>query len=926
MPRRLSFPRLRLLEQPAVFVALPFLGGLLTSAYTHFSLKIWILTALNGWIVATISLFLPAAKRARITLLLLCSYFCGGALWAIDSVESGPQNIRRVLEQAGAGEEDPIEVVGTLQLAPELAPDRIYLFLAVEKIRLLGVERDAAGGIQLSVPFRDAESRVEYDRLGVDYGSRVRTMAFVRRKSGYRNPGAPDFGEILQYRGIDAVGWVKSPLLIEKIGEGPQNRALAALYRIRSRAIRSLLRGLKQPGSGILAAALFGNRHFLSQDAAEIFRAGGTFHLLIISGLHIAMIAVVVMELMKAVSRSNLIRYSFVIVVMWAYALMVGAEAAITRSVVMLSIALIGRMIFRASVGPNTLAVTAIVLLAWRPQDLFNPAFHLTFLTVLAIVAIVSPLSLRLKKIGEWRPSPNTPYPPRVSRGTKWIAELLFWDERKFQAMMREARVRYRLEKSPSAIFVNRWRLQTTLAWIAGTLLATITVQLCLLPLMILHFHRFSAISPIANVLESALVFVLMVAGVGYLSLSFLIGGWAAPLAKLVDVLGSLTVGAGEWLLRWKAGSFRTPDWGAGEQAVFGLYFLSGLILVVCLNEWNPFRKGDEPGVERGRRRGWRLVLAAAALMTVIGALLVFHPFQHEFEPGRLVLTFLDVGQGDATLIRFPRGTVMLLDSGGAAGVRARQSDTGAGEGFVEDRIGIGEAAVAPYLWRLGVKRLDWIVASHADSDHVGGFPEIARAFAVTNALRGASAHAGPDLFDQAALLSNASMRTVRRGDGFELDGARIDVLSPSGEVGASPRSENNDSLVLKISFGRRSFLLPGDIERGMEQELSLTEREDLRADALKVAHHGSRTSSTDEFLQSVRPRIAVISVAEPSPFGHPHPEALARLHSIDASIFRTSRCGAITLSTDGEDLRVASYIKCESEGRSGDRAWRSSP
>src|SRR5262249_4699667 len=167
--------------------------------------------------------------------------------------------------------------------------------------------------------------------------------------------------------------------------------------------------------------------------------------LLVISGGHAAMIALVALWLTKFLFRSSLVRYSLVMALMWAYALMIGAEAAITRSVVMLSIALIGRLIYRTAIGPNTLAVAAIVLLAWHPRDIFNPAFHLTFLTVWMIFAFPSPLYLRLKKIGEWHPSAEAPYPPRVHKSLKSIAEILFWNEREFQTAMRDAHIRYRL-------------------------------------------------------------------------------------------------------------------------------------------------------------------------------------------------------------------------------------------------------------------------------------------------------------------------------------------------------------------------------------------------------------------------------------------------------------------------------------------------
>jgi len=134
---------------------------------------------------------------------------------------------------------------------------------------------------------------------------------------------------------------------------------------------------------------------------------------------------------------------------------------------------------------------------------------------------------------------------------------------------------------------------------------------------------------------------------------------------------------------------------------------------------------------------------------------------------------------------------------------------------------------------------------------------------------------------------------------------------------------DNNESLVLRITFGARSFLLTGDIEKEAEA-LLVESQSDLRADVLKVAHHGSKTSSTVAFLDIVKPQHAVISVARLSPFGHPHAEALARLQTTNTRVWRTSECGAITISTDGDDLRVETFVKCASGARSPDKASRS--
>ncbi len=926
MPRRLSFTRLSAFEQPLVFIASSFIFGLLFAARFQLSVGVWLITAAALWLLVSVCLLMKRDGWIVTSSLLILSFFCGCALWALNETSVGEDRVRRLFERGELRVKEPVEIWGTLNEAPELAPDRIYLSVAVERIATLGKERAASGVVQIVTPLNDDESRNEYDQLAIDYGSRVRALGHLSNRSGYRNPGAPDFDEMLEHRGFDATGSVKSPLLIENLGAGNRNAILHLLYRIRASALAVTLRSFTQPTSGILAAALFGNRHFLSRDTAETFRAGGTFHLLVISGLHVAMIALVALWLAKRLSNSRIVQYALVLALMWAYALMVGAQPSITRAVVMLSVALVGQLLFRASIGANTLAASAIVLLAWQPRDIFNPAFQLSFLTVLMIVAFASPLYLRLKEIGQWQPSSSTPYPPRVPKPVKWFAETLFWNEREFREEMRRAPIRYRLEKARVAVWLNRFRLQSAMAWIVITLFTTTAMQIGLLPMMIHYFRRFSIVSPVANVIEAALVFALMIAGAAYLLIHSLIGAWALNFAPVVNATGWLTVEAGKPLLEWRKASFRVPDFGESWEWVFVAYFAAVLILIIAINEWNPFRKGDQAVDARRKIIGRTAAVSATFTIIALGWLLIIHPFTHEYERGRLSVAFLDVGQGDAMLIAFPQSSLMLLDSGGRIAFDSREGYEEGEDVFVEDRLGVAEAAVMPYLWWRGVKRLDWIAASHGDADHVEGFDEIVRGFEIGAAMKGASTRrrAPPSIFDQAVVAAGARLRNVKRGDVFEIDGARVEVLSPFAHPDEPPMSDNNGSLVLRIKFGARSFLLTGDIEKEAEARLVLSES-DLRSDVLKVAHHGSKTSSTVEFLEKVKPQHAVISVAEHSPFGHPHPEALARLQTTGASIWRTSECGAITISTDGSDLRVETFVKCGSDARSGDKASRSS-
>jgi competence protein ComEC len=857
-------------------------------------------------------------------LLSVCGFFAaGGVLWQVDRAGIAEGRVRRLVERGELKLDQPVEVWGVVSRSPELAPDRIYLSLEVEKVAAFGRESPASGLIQIVAPFDDGESRVEYDRLALDYGSRLRLWCRLSNRRGYRNPGAPDLDALLEDRGYDAAGVVKSPLLIERLGAGTPNRLRLRLYHLRDRALTRILRDFTQPTSGILAAALFGNRHFLSQGTAERFRAGGTFHLLVISGLHVAMIALAALKLSRMLSRSRFVQSALVLALIWAYTLMVGGEPAIARAAIMLSLVLVGQSIFRASNGPNMLAASAIVLLVRQPRDLFNPAFQLSFLTVLMIVVVSGPLYVRLREIGQWQPSASTPYPPRVPGAVRWWAEVLFWNERAFREEMRESRIRYRLDKSRLAGWLSRSRLQQPLAWIGLTIFTTTGVQAGLLPLMINQFHRVSIVSPVTNVIESLLLFALMIAGMLYLVVRSFLGEMALTLAVWVDALGLLTVRASDWLLKWKYASWRVPDLGHLTTPVNTVYFGAVLILIIVISEWNPFRRGDEPGARRRRVIGRTLAGASSFAIVVLGGLLMAHPFKHRSADGRLSLTFLDVGQGDAMLISFPRGALLMLDAGGRPSFESQDGESRAGESprdpwkdheaFVEDRLGIAEAAVMPFLWSLGIKRLDRILASHGDADHVEGFTEVVRNFEVGWALKGPVSRTGgrQSLFDRAVDGAKLPVQVIKRGDSLEVDGARIEVLAPFDEVRASSRSTNNDSVVLRITFGGRRFLLTGDIEKEIEGRLADSDT-DLRADVLKVAHHGSKTSSTLEFLTRVRPAHMVISVASPSPYGHPHPEVIERLNRFDARIWRTSECGAITISTDGQDLRVETFVKCE--------------
>jgi competence protein ComEC len=906
-------------DAPLLPAGLSFCLGIYVAYQVRESVSIWIGLMVLAWLGALLcywwrgrSLVAPLLPLLVPPLLVLGFLFAGGACQALSRAAGERDSLRALFECGEFQTSEPVELWGVVARDPELAPDRIYLQVDVEQARSLKRTHRVRGRVRIVVPFNDARSRLEYDRLAILHGARLRLIAQLRLRRQYRNPGAPPFDEILESQGIVATGWVRSPLLIENRLGKSGGRLSARLFAVRSMAIRELLRHFRQPASGLLVASLFGNRYFLSRDTAESFRAGGTFHLLVISGMHMAIIGVAVLSVLRRLVDSRLMQYGVGLATIWGYGVMVGAEPSVTRSMVMLTLALAGQYLYRPINGANSIAGAVIILLAWEPRDLFNPGFQVSFLTVGVIVFLVGPLAARLGEIGRWRPTVRTPWPPLCSRQLRWLAEILYWDDWGFRKEMRRERIRYRLFKAGAARWLSRSRLQPILLWVALTMLTTIAVQVALLPMMVSGFHRVSLLSPAINVVEAVLVTILMAAGALYLALRVMIGEWAMPMTPLVDRLGDLTVRVGEVMAGWPGGGWRVPDYGALAGRLDTIHGLAMIGLILLIASWNPLRKGDLPS--DARRRFYGRLATGLTLCVIVATtwIMVVHPGRHEFERGRLAVTFLDVGQGDAMVVAFPAGSLMMLDSGGDPQFRQsgviQSGESGPGEEpFIEDRLGIAEAAVMPYLWRRGIARLDRIVASHGDSDHVGGFTELVRNIAVGEAWQSGGEQG---TFTRAMLKAGVPVRIVATGDCFRIEGVIVEVLSAGmGGIGrGAPSNGNNGSLVLKLSFGRRSFLLTGDVEREGEAAM-IASRVSLAADVLKVAHHGSRTSSSAEFLDRVGAAIAIISAGEGNSYGHPHPEVVNRLRTRGCDIREISETGAITVSTDGSDLKVDQLI-----------------
>lgn len=866
---------------------------------------------------AAMSVYFYARQRATLATLFIMFAFAGAGA-ALELLETRAVNENRVQQFYDRGEiasGDPVEVTGVLTKEPEPAPDGFYLTLRVERIRFRELERVASGVVWLSAPVREGSVRAEYEALELRYGARVRVMTALSRAERFRNPGVSSLTEFLERRGYDGTGIIKSPLLIERLDDARVFLPLAWLYEWRQFLLRQLASEFSPETGGVLQAALLGNRYFLSGDAAERFREAGTFHVLVISGLHISFIGGLVLFVMRRITKRRGWQFLVSTVFLWAYALAVGAESSVVRAALMFTLVALGSVISRRARPLNALGCAALVLLVLRPGDLFDASFQLTFLSVLMIVVIAWPLLERLQQVGAWQPGQETPYPPFCPRWWRVLAEALFWSERDWQRELARAAYSCRLFKTPLAARLERWHVQRPLRYATGAMIVSASVQVGLLPILILYFHRLSLASFILNIFVGILMAVLSLVALAALLLAQLNAHLAAPFFRLAETTNWLMIHSVDPFARWGVAALRLPEYTGWRSSIYAVYYVPLIALAVSLARWNPLRRNISiTDDDKQAARLHRMSRLAAAMLCVTLVLIIAHPLSASDAGGRLRIDFLDVGQGDAALVTMPDGTTLLVDGGGRPNFNTRRAppadEQEDDEVFEHDTRSIGEAVVSEYLWWRGLARVDYILATHADADHINGLNDVARNFSVRAALVGRAPRDDPEFkrFHATVQAAGVPVYLLGRGDALRFGAVEADVLWPTRTDDSGAASGNNDSLVLRLRFGERVLLLTGDIEKGAEAALTSTP-EDLRSDVVKVAHHGSRTSSTAEFVARTHPRLAVISVGLSSMFGHPHAEVLKRWRASGAEILTTGRSGTITVSTDGHDLRVETFV-----------------
>ncbi|MEP7379430.1 MAG: DNA internalization-related competence protein ComEC/Rec2 [Chloroflexota bacterium] len=610
---------------------------------------------------------------------------------------------------------------------------------------------------------------------------------------------------------------------------GSDGSPVAALEDFRRQIAALIATALPEPQAGLATAMAIGLRDLVSRDVAADFRASGLSHVVAISGWHITLIGAVVSGALGGLTRRR--RSAIVLVVIAAYAILAGASPSVLRAAVMASVVLVARESGRRGGAQAALALTVLALLLLDPATITDAGFQLSATATAGLLA--------------W-----------ASRMRDWLAAHL-----------------------PGG----------TPAWLLETLGVSLAAQAATLPLTLLDFERVSLVAPLANLLIAPLVAPSMLLTVVALVTGGLITvGMPALLFAPLTFACALGIGAMVEIAHFCAAlPFATLDVPAPWNYVAATVTAAAVLLIARRRPQQPATQPEHSRPEQPTALSRRKIGAAGSVSLCVLLVLV----GGSRPDGRLHVTVLDVGQGDAILLQGPNGGRMLIDTG---------PDPDRLLTLLDQRIPTWD------------RRLDLVVLTHPHEDHVAGLALLLTRYKIGEVIEDGMLGPGPsDAAYRAELAARGrASRVVVAGDRLWLDGARLDVDWPlPGSVPRHPpdggKDINNASVVLELHFGARDMLFPGDAEEEIDPQLAagLALRLGPQLDVLKVAHHGSRTATTQALLDALHPRIALISVGADNDYGHPAPETVARLQESGAQVFRTDLDGSIEITTDGTDL-----------------------
>ena len=676
------------------------------------------------------------------------------------------------------------------------------------------------------------------------YGDRLELRGILRRPKGQRNPGGFDYRSFLARRHVFGILYPDQEFEIVATGQSgiPLLRWTESVRRRMEKVIDSAYQNHPNHVE-ILKGMLLGKRGGIEEPTIVAFRNSGSLHILAVSGLHVGLIAGVFFLCFSRLPTKP--TYLLTILAVVLYATVVGFRPSVFRASTMVILFLFGSIIDRDTDRFNLLAIAAFILLLINPAQLWDVGFQLSFAAVASILFFMP----------KWQRFINDHLPD--------------WTD---QAREREN------------VFHLCFAVGKGSRWLLLAFGVTLAAQLGTMFFIAASFYRLYPLGLIAGPFVVGLAAPI----VSLALISVILGAIWLPLATPLIYANHDII----FVLVRTVKFFGSQEWSLVKTAppTFGwiVVFLASCMAIVY---W---------------RWVWQERKKAVSIALTVLAIWVWDAAWRE-DGNLLEVTFLDVRQGDAAFVRFPDGKTMLVDGGRnllftyQGNHRIKPKNDKDLKFLVFDT---GERILSPFLSCEGVDKLNLVLLSHPDNDHGGGLYYILHEFDVKRVLGVPHLDLPPtthrvlhELIDEKGIPHELGYA----GDIDLTPTAKLELLHPFDEASTNltDRDINNDSLVLKLSYGEVDILFTGDIERAAELRL-VESGADLEAEFLKVPHHGSKTSSSPEFLSLVRPKFGIFSLSARNSYNFAPRQILRRYRNFGCKVLRTDELGAIQLKTDG--------------------------
>ncbi len=774
--------------------------------------------SLAGLIPLLLLLFIRRRRKPIILVSLGIITILAAAAYSFSSLNVVDERSLHFYNDYGA-----IELKGTVSEDPDVRDKNTRLNVSVAEIKLDGEWQEVGGTALIFVPRYPA----------YEYGDVLRVKGELKTP-----PRLDDF----DYKGYLAHQGIYSTVLypeIEVLDTGQGFRPMAWVHSLRNRLAQNLAGVLPEPQASLAQGVILGIRGNIPQELKDDFARSGTSHILAISGLHLSIMAGVMLGIgLWLFGRRHYLYVWLALCVIWLYALITGMHLPVVRGAIMASMFLFAELLGRQRSAIVALTFAAAVMVGVSPYILGDASFQLSFLAMAGLVFL---------------------FPVFRNLGRRAAAAVLG-------------------EEGAAVSLANV---------AVDTLSATLGAIIAVWPVVAYYFGIISFVGPLATFLALPALPGVIIAGV----LAAIIGIVAMPVAHIVGWLAWLFLS----YMTLVVSGLAAPSISSVEMDSISPAFVWGYYLVLAVAIWFNSRReilqnmlsGAAARLKTGVSVSFGLSRAGKWIISpllVIAVLVSFAAFTMPDDD--LHVSFLDVGEGDAILVQ--KGNQQIVIDGGPS----------------PQAINLELGREMPF-WD---KTIDLLVMTHPHHDHLAGLVEVLRRYEVGQVLYPALEYESPVYDEWLRLIQEGGIKQTLACAGQQIDmgdGIVMTVLGPPSILFTDTESDvDNNGVVLRLSTGNISFLLTADIMRETEWEL-VRKRADLSSTVLKVAHHGSDTSTTSEFLAVVNPEVAVISCGTENKFGHPSDEVLDRLEAVVGpdDIYCTAEHGTIEFITDGERL-----------------------